>query len=236
MRLSSNNIWNPSKDIPIFHLVYNTGLLIGETGLVGKWNDNLSGSTKFWGQTTESYKPQYVADGAKTGSVQFDGTDNWITGDQITIADEFCVGMKFVINTTATNDVIWGDTTNGNTDSWLRINDTNTIGIKTSGSQKTIDIDEVSRFNTATLHHLVICRNSSDLVEVWVDGAKQTATATSAGDLEIDSIGARGGSSAPTNFFNGNIFEFVAYNKQSDELAKNLSEHLMSIDVEGGLG
>ena len=239
MRLSSNNIWNPSKDIPIFHLSFNTGILIDEASLVTKWNDNVAGSTKYWGQTTETYKPTQIIDGAaaKQWSIQFDGTDNWISGDQLALDAEFCIGMKFVINTaTAANDVIWGDTTNGNTDSWLRINDTNTIGIKTSGAQKQIDINEESRFNADTLHHLVICRNSSDLVEVWVDGSKQPNTATSAGDLDLDSIGARGGSSAPTNFFSGNVYEYVIYDKQSDELAKNLSEHLMSIEVQGGLG
>ena len=139
------------------------------------------------------------------------------------------LGVKFKVeDATAANDVIMGDMTSNN--NMIRLNDENTIGIKHSSGQKQFTLNNASYFTSNTTHHLVIGRDGSDLISLWVDGVKQTSTATGAGDFLLDGLGARSG---PANYFSGVVFELVVFNAlYSDELADQLSEHLMSLKID----
>ena len=226
----NTSVWNPTeaKNLVLW-LAYNTGLTV-EDSLVTHWADNIAGSTKKFSQTTVSYKPTFSEDTATKFGVLFDGSDNYMGGDQITLTDDFVVGIKFTITDAAvSNDVVTGDMNTAN--NFIRINDQNTIGVKTSGSQKSVDMD-ASVFTNNSTHNLAIGRDSSDVLCFWLDGVKQSNTATSSGDFLIDGLGARNSGGGVTNFFTGAVYELIVIEKTySDELAEQVSRHLKSIII-----
>jgi hypothetical protein len=232
MKLSPK-VWNPTlvagNNLELW-LAYNTGITVSG-GLVSQWRTNVSGSNKNFAQSTTNYKPSFSEADATEHGVIFDGTDNYMGGDQFTLTDEFVVGIKFTItDSSVTNDVVTGDMDAAN--NFIRINDTNTIGVKTSGSQKSIDMDEATVFEDDTTHNMVVGRDESNNIRIWLDGLKQTDTAVSEGDFLIDGLGARNSGGGVTNFFTGVVYEFIIVNKvYSDELAKNVSLHLKSVNI-----
>jgi len=226
----NTSVWNPTKTSDlVLWLAYNTGLTVDE-GLVTHWQDNIAGSTKRFSQSTVSYKPTFSTATATNLGVLFDGTDNYLTGDQLTLTDEFVLGVKFTItDASVSNDVVTGDMDTAS--NWIRINDQNTIGVKTSGSQKTTDMD-ASVFTNNSTHNLAIGRNSSNVLSFWLDGVKQTNTATSAGNFLIDGLGARNSGGGVTNYFTGAVYELIVIdNVYSDELGEQVSLHLQSIII-----
>jgi hypothetical protein len=226
----NTSVWNPTKsDDLVLWLAYNTNIAVSGV-LVDSWRTNVAGSTKQYSQSTASYKPTFSTATATNLGVLFDGTDNYLEGDQITLTDEFVVGVKFTISdASVTNDVVTGDMDTAN--NFIRINDQDTIGVKTSGSQKTIDMN-TTVFTDQSMNNMVVGRDSSDVLSVWLDGRKQTDTATSEGDFLIDGLGARNSGGAVTNFFAGAVFEVIVIDNQySDELAKQVSLHLQSIII-----
>ncbi len=231
MRLGLNintNTWNPtvSKNLK-FWLRYNTGIELGEGTGVLHWNDNVAGSSLRWSQSTEDKQPTFDT---TTKGVDFGG-DHLLAGSQQTITGTFTIGFKVRIDDAdASNDVVTGDTTAGVTNSWIRLNTKTQLGFKTSGSAKTLNV--ATSFESGDTVSVVVHRNASDEIQVYIDGVLDDTTVTSAGNLLLDSLGARGGSSVPTNYFSGQVYEFLIYDIQSAELSKLLSEHLMSIKIE----
>ncbi len=227
----NSSVWNPTECRNlVLWLAYNTNIQVSGA-LVDSWRTNVAGSTKSFDQSTTNYKPTFAsAITHQYFGVLFDGTDNYLAGDQITLTDEFVVGIKFIItDASVSNDVVTGDMDTAN--NFIRINDEDTIGIKTSGSQKLIDMNSTT-FTNGTIINMVVARDSSDVVSVWLDGRKQTDTATSAGDFLIDGLGARNSGGGVTNFFAGAVLEVIVIdNEYSDELAEQVSRHLKSIII-----
>ena len=227
----NSSVWNPTECRNLVSwLAYNTNIQVSGA-LVDSWRTNVAGSTKSFDQSTTNYKPTFAsAITHQYFGVLFDGTDNYLAGDQITLTDEFVVGIKFIItDASVSNDVVTGDMDTAN--NFIRINDEDTIGIKTSGSQKLIDMNSTTFTNNST-HNLAIGRDSSDVLCFWLDGVKQSNTATSSGDFLIDGLGARNSGGGVTNFFTGAVYELIVIEKTySDELAEQVSRHLKSIII-----
>lgn len=223
MRLSSH-VWNPTKTNGlVLWLAHNTG--VTDDDGVQHWQTNISGSTTRFSQGTVDNRPTLSSD----LGVDFDGGD-FLTGGQVTLTDEFVVGVKFKVeDQNASNDVVIGDQSTAN--NFIRLNDGDTIGVKTSGAQKTINLDSTV-FNQNDVASLVVTRDSSDLLEVWVNGVKQSNSATSAGDFLIDGLGCRNSGGTVTNFFTGVIYEVVIFDTEhTDELPLQVSNHLQSIKL-----
>ena len=207
MRLGSNNVWNPTKDDAKFWLGHNSGYSL-DGATIRHW-DSLDVYGGRFSQSTEAQRPVI-----EHGAALFDGTDDYLAGTQFTCHPDLTVKL--------------GDLTTAN--NFIRLNSVTQIGIKTTGSQKTIDSNEGAEiFNENDTRCLVIGRDDADLVTAWVDGIAQIDTETSAGSFLIDGLGARSG---PANLFSGIIYEFIVFNQSSDELSKNLSEHLMALKID----
>ena len=222
MRLGSNNVWNPTKDDAKFWLGHNSGYSL-DGATIRHW-DSLDVYGGRFSQSTEAQRPVI-----EHGAALFDGTDDYLAGTQFTLTGAFTIGVKLkIVEEVANNDVCIGDLTTAN--NFIRLNSVTQIGIKTTGSQKTIDSNEGGEiFNENDTRCLVIGRDDADLVTAWVDGIAQIDTETSAGSFLIDGLGARSG---PANLFSGIIYEFIVFNQSSDELSKNLSEHLMALKID----
>ena len=216
------NVWNPTLHTGLeFWFAKGTGIT-ESSNAISRWTNYVNTSQSF-SQGTADEQPTLVA--ASDYAIDFAGGDS-LEGTQFTFGDAFVIGIKFTVeDANAANDVLMGDNTSAN--NFLRLNDANTIGIKTSSSQGTVDTASATQFNSGVTTHLVVARDGSNVVRFWVDGTIIASTVTKAGDFLVDTIGAR---ATDTNEFSGKIWEIVAYKDQySIELATLLSEHLKSI-------
>ena len=218
----SNNVWNPTHSEGLeFWFAKGTGIT-ESSNAISKWTNSVNTSQSF-DQATAGEKPTLVA--ASDYAIDFDGGDN-LQGTQFTFTDEFVIGIVFEIeDADAANDVLVGDNTTAN--NFLRLSDTNTITIKTSGSNKNLDIDTPSAFAQDTKYRMVFTRDGSNVCRAWIDGVLQSNTATSAGDFLVDNIGVR---NTDLHDFSGKIWEVIAYKDvYSIELATLLSGHLQTV-------
>jgi len=218
----SNNVWNPAHSAGLeFWFAKGTGIT-ESSNAISKWTNSINTSQSF-DQATAGEKPTLVA--ASDYAIDFDGGDN-LSGTQFTFTDEFVIGIKFTVeDVNAANDVIIGDNTT--VANFIRLNDSNTIGIKASGTQVQVDVNSATQFNSGVTTHLVATRDGSNVIRYWIDGVLQTNTATKSGDFLVDSLGVR---ATDSNFFTGKIWEVVAYKDvYSTELAELLSGHLQTI-------
>ena len=216
------SVWNPAHSAGL-EFWFAKGIGITESSnAISKWTNSVNTSQSF-DQATASSKPTLVA--ASDYAIDFDGNDN-LTGTQLTFTDTFVIGIKFTVeDANAANDVLIGDNTS--TSNFLRLNDANTIGIKTSSTQGSADVATSTQFNSGVTTHLVATRDGSNVVRYWIDGTLQTNTVTKSGDFLVDSIGVR---AEDTNQFSGKIWEVIAYKDvYSVELAELLSGHLQTI-------
>ena len=223
MKIATNKVWNPTKDPKLsVWLAYNTNI-VDDEGAVSSWTSSVAGTDISWEQETADDQPTKIASSPIYG-VSFAG-DEYLTGDQVTITGTFTIGIKFkILTATASNDVLVGDlTTAGH---FIRVNDTNTVALKNGGGQKSIDVNGASVFTTNSYHDMVVSRNGSNLIEIWLNGVKQTNTNTMSGNFLLDGLGAREG---VTNYFSGVIYEVIISTGQSDELSLQVSNHLKAL-------
>ena len=182
----SNNVWNPAHSAGLeFWFAKGTGIT-ESSNAISKWTNSINTSQSF-DQATAGEKPTLVA--ASDYAIDFDGGDN-LSGTQFTFTDEFVIGIKFTVeDVNAANDVMIGDNTT--VANFIRLNDSNTIGIKASGTQVQVDVNSATQFNSGVTTHLVATRDGSNVIRYWIDGVLQTNTATKSGDFLVDSLGVR---------------------------------------------
>ena len=217
-----NTVWNPTMHPELeFWFAKGTGIT-SHTNAVSDWSSYVNTSHRL-SQATVEERPTLVA--ASDYAIDFDGGDV-LSGTQFTFTDEFVIGIKFTVeDANAANDVIIGDNTT--VANFIRLNDSNTIGIKASGTQVQVDVNSATQFNSGVTTHLVATRDGSNVIRYWIDGVLQTNTGSSAGEFLIDAIGVR---ATDANDFSGKIWEVIAYKDvYSIELATLLSSHLQTI-------
>ena len=136
---------------------------------------------------------------------------------QIEIAAEFSIAMVMTPN--ATNVTLLADNTTS--DEFIKITDTNKIRLTIDGSSKTLTLDTVNfgRF-------FLLTRDSSGLLEIFIDGVLQTDNATLAGTFDIDSMGVR---AVDLNPFDGDISEAIIYTEQSAGLSYRINSYYSTI-------
>ncbi|QDP55476.1 MAG: hypothetical protein Unbinned176contig1000_13 [Prokaryotic dsDNA virus sp.] len=230
MKLGRSYVWNPTfeQENLVYWLQHNSNLTT-DGSLVTHWASAKAGATDRWSQSTANAKPTLSASVGTKGGVDFDGVDNHLIGTQFTLNGEYVMGVRFTVeDADAGNDVLVGDITSSN--NFLRLNSSETVGIKHSSGQKIFTMDAGSIFTAESDHTLVIARDSGDIIRIWMDGVLQTDTETAAGNFLVDGLGAR---ASITNFFSGVIYEVCIFDQvYSPRIAERLSEYLMSLKID----
>ena len=119
------------------------------------------------------------------------------------------------------NIIVLGDNTINN--EFFKITNSTTLRFKTDGSSVDITVNDG---DLKADNYLVVTRNSSDLVSLWVNGTLQTDTETLAGTANIDAIGVR---NPETNPYDGTISEIQIYDSEATELTSNVNSYLSAI-------
>jgi len=184
---------------------------------VSRWDDS-SNSDHNMIQSTEEKQPAY---NASTGALTFDKTaaQSLQTTNQISISGEFTIGIR--LDPSAINVIVLGDNTTNN--EFFKISNSTTLRFKTDGSQVDVTVNDG---DLTADNYLVVTRNSSNLVSLYVNGNLQTDTETLAGHVDIDAIGVR---ATDANPYDGIIKEVQIYDSTSAALTVNVNDYLSNL-------
>ena len=208
--------WNPIDELDLLAWYQNkVGIdLIGTEVLA--WEDS-SGNSHTMEQATSSERPIY---NATTGSLTFDSANSQHlqTTTQMSLSGAFTIGFK--MNATGTNNTILADNTTA--EEYFKITSSTNLRFKTDAQLGNLVLDDGTLENV----YVVISRNASDLVKLYVNGNLQTTPATVTGTSDIDAIGIR---EPDINSFDGEIFEIQIYNTTNATLVSNVNTYLSNI-------
>jgi len=210
----SGSAWTPASEGDLVAWYKNqTGILLNDAD-VSKWEDSANSYDMV--QATATEQPAY-----NSGDIDFDSSDTQYlqSTSDIVLSGEFTFGIK--LSPDATNVVVVGDNTAPN--EFFKITSTNKLRFKTDGNEVDLSLDSgtfIGDFN------LVVTRNSSDLITLWVNGVAQDDTETLAGTAEINAIGVRNSDNNP---YDGTISEVQIYSSTSSGLTANVNDYLSSI-------
>ena len=184
---------------------------------VSRWNDSSSNDHNM-GQETEEKQPAY---NASTGALTFDATasQSLQTDTQLSISSEFTIGVR--LNPSSVNIVVLGDNTQPA--EFLKIMTTTSLRVSTDGSLVDITVNDG---DLTADNYLVVTRNSSNLVSLYINGTLQIDTETLAGTVDIDAIGVRRINNNP---YDGIIKEVQIYRTTSLALTNNVNNYLSNL-------
>ena len=207
--------WQPSNEKALKAWYKNqTGITLNGSD-VSAWADSSSNSFDML-QATASEQPAY-----NSGDIDFDAsaTQSLQSASDINLSGAFTVGIK--LEPDVSNVAVIGSNTT--TNEFFKITSTTNLRFKTDGSQVDIGID--SGTLVAALD-LVITRNASNLITLYIDGVAQADTETLAGTADINAIGVR---ATDANPYDGTISEIQIYATESTALTANVSTYLSNI-------
>ena len=208
--------WNPIDESDLLAW-YQNKVGVGLTGLeVTDWADSSTNGHEME-QATSSERPIY---NAATGSLTFDSSfsQHLQTTTQMSLSREFTIGFK--MNATGSNNTILADNTIAQ--EYFKITSLTNLRFKTDAQLGNLAL------NSGTLAdvYVVIFRNASDEVRLYVNGDLQLASATVTGTSDIDAIGIR---EPDINSFDGEIFEIQIYDTTNATLVSNVNTYLSNI-------
>ena len=221
--LSLNSIrplggWQPSdEDTSLLAWYKNkTGISLNGSD-VSRWSDSSSNSFHM-SQATASEQPEYDS---STGELRFIAADTQSlqADSDIELANTFTIGVRLFA--TLNNVIVLGDNTINN--EFFKITSSTQLRFKTDGSSVDITVNDG---DLKADNYLVITRNASNLVTLYVNGVAQTDTETLAGTANIDAIGVRNPDNNP---YQGSISEIQIFNKESAALTTNVNSYLSAI-------
>ena len=207
--------WQPSNEKALKAWYKNqTGITLNGSD-VSAWADSSSNSFDML-QATASEQPAY-----NSGDIDFDAsaTQNLQSASDINLSGAFTVGIK--LEPDVSNVAVIGSNTT--TNEFFKITSTTNLRFKTDGSQVDIGIDSGT---LVTALDLVITRNASNLITLYIDGVAQADTETLAGTADINAIGVR---ATDANPYDGTISEIQVYTTESTALTANVSTYLSNI-------
>jgi len=218
--LSLNNTkslggWQPSDETGLEAWYKNQAGITLNGSDVSAWADSSTNSFDMV-QATASEQPAY-----NSGDIDFTpaNTTNLQSASDITLSGVFTVGIK--LEPDVFNVAVMGSNTS--TNEFFKITSTTNLRFKTDGSQVDMTIDSGTLI---TALNLVITRNSSDLITLYLDGVAQADTETLAGTADINAIGVR---ATDANPYDGTISEIQIYDTESTALTANVSTYLSNI-------
>jgi hypothetical protein len=207
--------WQPSDETGLeAWYKYQTGITLNGSD-VSRWADSSENSFDMV-QATESEQPAY-----NSGALDFipANIENLGAASDITLSGAFTIGIK--LEADASNVTVLGSNTTAN--EFFKISTSTTLRFKTDGSQIDISLDSGSF--VADLY-LVITRNSSDLITLYVNGVAQADTETLAGTADINAIGVR---RIDLNPYDGTISEIQIYDTESAAITANVNAYLSNL-------
>jgi hypothetical protein len=207
--------WQPSDETGLEAWYKNQAGITLNGSDVSAWADSSTNSFDMV-QATVSEQPAY-----NSGDIDFTpaNTTNLQSASDITLSGVFTVGIK--LEPDVSNVAVMGSNTS--TNEFFKITSTTNLRFKTDGSQVDMTIDSGTLI---TALNLVITRNSSDLITLYLDGVAQADTETLAGTADINAIGVR---ATDANPYDGTISEIQIYDTESTALTANVSTYLSNI-------
>ena len=207
--------WQPSDETGLeAWYKYQSGITLNGSD-VSAWADSSENSFDMV-QATASEQPAY-----NSGAIEFTPADthNLGSASDITLSGAFTIGIK--LEADASNVTVLGSNTTVN--EFLKISTSTVLRFKTDGSQIEITLDSGSF--VADLY-LVVTRNASNLITLYVNGVAQADTETLAGTADINAIGVR---RTDLNPYDGTISEIQIYDTESSEITANVNTYLSNL-------
>jgi len=213
---TSGGAWKPSDETGLeAWYKYQTGITLNGSD-VSAWADSSTNSFNMT-QGTASKQPAY-----NSGAIDFTASaeQHLRSSSDIIMAGEFTVGIK--LNPDIANIVVLGDNSLGQNE-FFKITNSTSLRFKTDNNQVDITVNDGDLLAD---NYLVITRNSSDLVTLYVNGVAQTDTETLAGTVNLDAIGVRANDA---NFYDGTISEIQIFDTESTALTANVNTYLSNL-------
>ncbi len=182
---------------------------------VSAWADSSSNSFDML-QATASKQPAY-----NSGDIEFTAADtqNLQSASDITLSGAFTVGIK--LQPDALNLAVIGS--NDQPAEFLKIMTSEALRVSTDGSLVDLSLDEGTFIADI---NLVLTRNASNLITLYINGVAQADTETLAGTADINAIGVR---RVDNNPYDGTISEIQIYNSTSAALTANINTYLSTL-------
>jgi len=214
--LSLNSIkikgsWKPSDETNLeAWYQFQAGITLSGSN-VELWADSSSNSFGMR-QLTLSEQPAYNG-----GDIDFTAsrTQSLQSASDITLSGAFTFGIK--LHPTVSNVAVIGSNTTPN--EFFKITSDTNLRFKTDNNE--IDLALDSGTFIADLD-LVVTRNASNLITLYVNGVAQADTETLAGTADINAIGVRRSDNNP---FDGTISEVQIYDTESTALTNNVNTY-----------
>ena len=215
--VSTNTLggWQPSDETGLeAWYKYQTGITLNGSD-VSAWADSSENSFDMV-QATASEQPAY-----NSGAIDFDASasQSLQTGTDIELSGAFTLGLRLF--PALNNVIVLGDNTINN--EFFKITSSTKLRFKTDGSF--IDIT-VNDGDLTADNYLVITRNASNLVSLYINGTLQTNTGTLSGTANIDAIGVRNPDANP---YDGTISEIQIFDTESAALTANVNTYLSNL-------
>ena len=215
--VSTNTLggWEPSDEAKLSAWYkYQTGIELNGSD-VSAWADSSENSFDMV-QATASEQPAY-----NSGAIDFDAsaTQSLQTASDILLSGAFTLGLR--LYPALNNVIVLGDNTQ--TNEFFKITSSTKLRFKTDGSQVDITVNDG---DLSADNYLVITRNASNLVTLYINGVAQTNTQTLAGTANIDAIGVR---ATDANPYDGTISEIQIYGTESTALTANVNTYLSNL-------
>ena len=207
--------WKPSDETGLAAWYkYQTGIILNGSD-VQAWADSAENSFDMK-QLTVSEQPAY-----NSGAIDFDASasQSLQTASDIELSGKFTIGIK--LHPSVNNIIVLGDNTT--TNEFFKISNSTQLRFKTDGSQVDITVNDGDLIAD---NYLVITRNASDLVSLYVNGTLQTDTETLAGTANIDAIGVR---ATDANPYDGTISEIQIFGTESSAITANVNTYLSNL-------
>jgi hypothetical protein len=216
--VSTNTLggWQPSDETGLeAWYKYQTGITLNGSD-VSAWADSSENSFDMV-QATASEQPAY-----NSGAIDFDAsaTQNLGSASDITLSGAFTIGIR--LNPDLNNVVVIGDNTAGQNE-FIKI--TNSTKLRMKIDNTTADIT-VNDGDLSADNYLVITRNASNLLTLFINGVAQTDTETLSGTANMDAIGVKAEDANP---YDGTISEIQIYDAESTALTANVNTYLSNL-------
>ena len=208
--------WKPSDESGLVAWYQNKVGIVLNSSRVAEWNDSGVNAIDMV-QATSSEQPDYDSG---TGVLTFDSSNvsNLQTQSQISLGGQFTIAFKMRVTTF--NSTIIGDNTTSN--EYIKITSSTNLRMKIDGVQVNIACDS-GVFGDS---YVVLTRDSSNVLNMFLDGVLQQDNPTLFGTADIDAIGVR---ATNINSFDGDLLEIQIYDTARQELTDNINARLSNL-------
>ena len=207
--------WQPSDETGLEAWYKNqTGITLNGSD-VSAWADSSSNSFDML-QATASEQPAYNG-----GDIDFTAADTQSlqSVSDITLSGAFTVGIR--LEPDVSNVAVISSNTEPN--EFFKITSDTNVRFKTDNNEVDLGIDSGTLVADLSL---VITRNASNLLTMYINGVAQSDTETLAGTADINAIGVR---RTDNNPYDGTISEIQIYDTESTALTANVNTYLSNL-------